>query len=71
MGVRKGEKLGASLGLETSLDDIAADLGITREGARQVQNRALRKVRAALEERGITAETWFEYMTDLPWEKPL
>ena len=71
MGVRKGEKLGASLGLETSLDDIAADLGITREGARQVQNRALRKVRAALEERGITQDVWLEYMTDLPWEKPL
>jgi hypothetical protein len=37
-------------------DDIAEELGMTREGVRQVEIRALAKLRKGLEEMGLTFE---------------
>lgn len=41
---------------EDSLEDIAALLGISRERVRQIENEALRKLRATLEREGLTAD---------------
>ncbi|WP_412852371.1 sigma factor-like helix-turn-helix DNA-binding protein [Ectothiorhodospira shaposhnikovii] len=41
---------------EVTLDDVARELGISRECARQIEVRALRKLRRALERRGVSAD---------------
>lgn len=39
-----------------TLDDVAKELGVTRERVRQIQNKALDKLRARLQAEGYTPE---------------
>ena len=48
-----------------SLDEVAAALNLSRERVRQIEGRALFKVRIQLEERGIDEQTWRDYLHDL------
>jgi len=43
----------------TTLEDLAAEIGVTRERVRQIQSEALDKLRAKLERRGYTKESLF------------
>jgi RNA polymerase nonessential primary-like sigma factor len=43
----------------TTLEDLAAELGVTRERVRQIQGEALDKLRAKLERRGFTKDALF------------
>jgi RNA polymerase nonessential primary-like sigma factor len=41
------------------LEDLASELGVTRERVRQIQGEALDKLRAKLERRGFTKDALF------------
>ncbi|MFO1323402.1 MAG: RNA polymerase sigma factor RpoS [Burkholderiales bacterium] len=43
----------------TTLEDLAAEIGVTRERVRQIQSEALDKLRAKLERRGYTRDALF------------
>ena len=43
----------------TTLEDLAAEIGVTRERVRQIQGEALDKLRAKLERRGYTRDALF------------
>jgi RNA polymerase nonessential primary-like sigma factor len=43
----------------STLEDLAAEIGVTRERVRQIQSEALDKLRAKLERRGYTKEALF------------
>jgi len=43
----------------TTLEDLAAEIGVTRERVRQIQSEALEKLRAKLERRGYTRDALF------------
>ena len=45
---------GYQIGRHATLDECAAALGVSREGARKIEVRALKKVRAWLERQGIS-----------------
>jgi len=47
------------------LDEIGQSLGLTRERVRQIQNIALKKMRAGFEERGFTAEEILDHLSEL------
>ena len=51
--------------LNMSLEEIAAELGCSRQNINAIELRALKKLRAGLEERGIDAELWFSHLADL------
>jgi len=51
--------------LPMSLEAIAAELGCSRQNISAIELRALKKLRAGLEERGIDAELWFSHLADL------
>lgn len=46
------------------LTEIADELGCSRSRAKQIEKRALEKLRKALEARGIDAETVKRYLAD-------
>jgi DNA-directed RNA polymerase specialized sigma24 family protein len=46
------------------LSDIATELGCSKSRAKQIEKRALQKLRKALEARGIDAETVIRYLAD-------
>lgn len=46
------------------LSEIASELGCTKSRAKQIEKRALEKLRKALEARGIDAETVKRYLAD-------
>ena len=48
-----------------TLDEVAEVLGLSRERVRQIEGRALLKVRLALERRGIDADLVREYLDGL------
>ena len=48
-----------------SLDQVAAALNLSRARVRQIEARALFKVRIQLEERGIDEQAWRDYLHDL------
>ena len=48
-----------------TLQEIADTLGVSRQAGEMMQKRALAKVRAALEERGIDQELWLSHLADL------
>ena len=48
-----------------TLDEVAEVLGLSRERVRQIEGRALLKVRLALERRGIDADHVREYLDGL------
>ena len=43
----------------STLEDLAAEIGVTRERVRQIQSEALEKLRAKLERRGYTKDALF------------
>ena len=49
---------------EVTLDDVARELGISHECARQIEARALRKLRRALERRGVSADDLLPILSD-------
>ena len=52
-------------GRELTLDDVGRELNLTRERVRQIEAAALRKVRSALERRGINQAVWHDYLSDM------
>jgi DNA-directed RNA polymerase sigma subunit (sigma70/sigma32) len=46
------------------LSEIASELGCSKSRAKQIEKRALQKLRKALEARGIDAETVIRYLAD-------
>jgi RNA polymerase nonessential primary-like sigma factor len=42
-----------------TLEDLAGEIGVTRERVRQIQSEALEKLRAKLERRGYTKDALF------------
>ena len=50
---------------EHTLAEIGQELGLTRERVRQIEAQALRKVRAALVERGFSLAEWLEHIRTL------
>ena len=49
---------------EHTLAECAEVLGVSVDRARQIEAQALRKIRLALEQRGIDAQVWHEYLQD-------
>lgn len=43
-----------------SLEDIARMTGLTKQGVQKIEQRALRKLRKALEKKGITVDDIYE-----------
>ena len=56
MNTRRARRWSGSMEPAMTLDQVAAELGVSRERVRQIENKALKKLRAALDERGITAD---------------
>ena len=52
------------LGEAYTLEETAAALGVTKQAVQQTEVKALRKVRAALEARGLDGDTVLAAMTD-------
>lgn len=48
-----------------TLDEIGAELGLTRQRVEQIQRQALQKVKAECERRGIDAQFFTEHLADL------
>jgi DNA-directed RNA polymerase sigma subunit (sigma70/sigma32) len=59
--------------IQYTYDEIATELGMTRSGVRKLEQRALRKVKKALDKRGMTLDdilpttTHFE-PEQTPWD---
>ena len=50
---------------QCTLDQCAEVLGVSRERVRQIEGRALLKVRLALERRGIGEREWLDHLHSL------
>ena len=48
-----------------TLEEVAQAIGVTRERARQIEAQALRKLRYALEQRGIGEREWLDHLHSL------
>jgi DNA-directed RNA polymerase sigma subunit (sigma70/sigma32) len=49
---------------EISLEEIGKQMGVTRERIRQIEVSGLRKLKAALERRGIDQAYYLEYLRE-------
>jgi hypothetical protein len=63
-GPKPGKKCGEDVYAMT-LDAVGQEFGLTRERIRQIEAKALAKLRAALEERGIDESLWLDHLRDL------
>ena len=50
---------------ERTLQEVGDELGVCRERVRQIEAKALQKLRTALEARGIDEQLWLDHMRDL------
>lgn len=57
------------LGLNMTLEEIADMMGITRERVRQIEKKALAKLRIRLRKRGLELDDLIGTMTELPQRK--
>ena len=51
--------------LPMSLEEIAVELGCSRQNVNVIELRALKKLRAGLEAKGIDEALWLDYLRDL------
>lgn len=56
----------ASMLAVVSLDEVAAELGVTRQRAQQIEAKALEKVRRKLAARGLTLEDFVNNIESAP-----
>lgn len=61
--MKPSRKWTKNLQAEMTLEEVAAELGVTRERVRQIENKALEKLEKLIEQAGITPE-------DLGYEEP-
>lgn len=57
------------MGMNMTLEEIADMMGITRERVRQIEKRALQKLRRKLNSYGLTLDDLIGTMTELPQRK--
>ena len=62
---RKPDKKYGEGAYAMTLDAVGQEFGVTRERIRQIEAKALQKLRTALEARGIDEQLWLDHMRDL------
>ena len=65
MGRLKGSKNVRDAMYSATLQEVGDELGCCRERVRQIEAKALAKLRAGLLARGIDQQLWFDHLADL------
>lgn len=62
--VQRVSKHPRETGMATTLEAVAAELGVTKQRVQQIERQALQKLRSECEQRGISRDVVLEHLAD-------